>query len=107
MKWKEGFDIPKKDDVYLCRLKKTKRVSNIEYVKDAGGWDTSYPANEFQWLDESEAQPVEPVFTLDKIIDTYKAGMLLGRMGFSTQKENEKMITYFKDTYGIDIDNLK
>ena len=57
MRWRSGNDFPLEDGVYPTRINGGKNVINMEFVKDAGGWNTTLSIDGFKWLDESSKQP--------------------------------------------------
>ncbi len=88
-------------------LGKTMGFDSIMHC-DFAGWNSTKGGckfDEIEWLDESETQPVEPVFTLQQALNIFYDALLMDMGGMSVRYPIAKK--YFKDKHGIDIDNLK
>jgi hypothetical protein len=50
-RWQPSNKFPKDDGVYVVRLLPTRSVNNLEFVANAGGWNTSYHHKDIEWLE--------------------------------------------------------
>lgn len=102
MRWRAGNDFPKDNGVYITRLIKLKRVSACEYVKEAGGWNTSYPPDMFEWLDESSPKGTE---TVDSI--RVQAAKDSRDLKASKSILNEEVESWKKEYEAMRLDNFR